>query len=111
MEADDDGRQIRTYDNFCEEHFRKINETSLMRTIKITAEGAKHAPSWETFQLFLRALLDEDPASNLGRITRIRRQDGGCDYRAAGLYDVLFVNKSEVAKFEPEEMLVKLEVK
>ena len=55
-----------------------------MMTITIT--GAKHAPSWETLQ----HLLNQTTGQEYGRLVRIARPDGQCDYSAPGKYELSF---------------------
>jgi hypothetical protein len=53
----------------------------------ITITGAAYAPLWETTQAaIVQALGVED-----GRLTRISRPDGQCNYRAKGVYVLEFI--------------------
>ncbi len=52
--------------------------------ITITITGCELTPSWETLQQALREAINSDTAL----LTRIRRVDGGVDYRACGEYDL-----------------------
>lgn len=64
-----------------------------MQTIKITIEGAKKAPHWETLQGVIREITKEPE----GKFTAINRGDGQCDYTALGNYGLTFIGDLEYA--------------
>jgi len=51
----------------------------------ITIDNTRIAPSWEALQTVIATALNLD-----GRLTRIARPDGQCNYRAHGLYHCTF---------------------
>ncbi len=55
----------------------------------IAITGARFTPGWETLQQVIREVVGEEAPDGL--LTRIRRVDGQCNYRAPGLYDVEYV--------------------
>lgn len=54
--------------------------------VSIKISGVAQAPMWETLQALIVEALNKE-----GRMTRIARPDGLCDYRAHGVYHVTFV--------------------
>ena len=50
----------------------------------------KYTPKWETIQQVIRDTTSIDGENN-GRLTRISRRDGGCNYRLPGKYDLTFI--------------------
>lgn len=50
---------------------------------KLTIEGSNVAPTWEVIQAMIQSIHNKDCQ---GRLTRISRLDGGCNYRGIGDY-------------------------
>jgi hypothetical protein len=77
--------------------------------MKITVEGAKHTPSWETLEKALNEMLvHPDRNEGEGRLIRIARLDEHGNYRAPGIYELNF----EYIRFATRVVeLVVLEVK
>lgn len=59
--------------------------------MKITIEGAKQLPTWETLQHAVREIRGDE----LGKFVRISRKDRSCDYRAHGEYSVDYRTDAE----------------
>jgi hypothetical protein len=59
--------------------------------LTLTVLGAKLGPSWETTENLIRQVL-----SDSGKLTRISRRDNGVDYRATGVYDLVFLSSEGV---------------
>lgn len=66
----------------------------------ITLTGAVRAPHWKTLQKAIVQALDTD-----GRLTRISRNDGRCDYTAKGAYTLTFTPRDY-----GDEVIIKLVV-
>lgn len=57
--------------------------------MRLLIQGVSQAPSWISVERLVSATLDEDGADDdaeVGRLTQIRRLDGGCNYRGLGTY-------------------------
>lgn len=65
--------------------------------MRITISNAKYTPRWEDIQHVISSALDTD-----GVLTRIRRIDGGCNYRAPGRYDLEYFDGRNIVKVEYE---------
>jgi len=59
--------------------------------VTITLTGCVCAPRWEGLEMALKESLD----APRGYLTRISRDDGGCDYRALGTYTLEFTTPTE----------------
>jgi hypothetical protein len=53
--------------------------------MNITLTGVHGTPTWKGLQRLINEALDTP-----GRLTRIRRDDGGCNYRTHGAYTLTF---------------------
>jgi len=56
----------------------------------ITITHCRYAPRWETLQQMIRETTNEPE----GLLVRISRIDGGCDYRAIGVYTLDFLQSN-----------------
>lgn len=66
-------------------------------TIRITIEGTRWTPGWETLQTVLRDATGCDTIRFIG----IARQDRNCDYRAPGEYRVSYIDQyNDISKLE-----------
>jgi len=54
--------------------------------MEITITQCTNAPKWETLEQIIR----EVTANQRGRLVKIDREDGRCDYRAPGVYNIGF---------------------
>jgi len=55
--------------------------------MEIVIKGAQWTPEWETLQ----SMLIQATGAASGKLTRISREDGKCDYRAPGVYNLTFL--------------------
>ena len=53
--------------------------------MKITITHCRYAPRWDSLQTVIR-----EATNDQGEFIKIRRRDGGCDYRNPGVYDLDF---------------------
>jgi hypothetical protein len=60
-------------------------ESGYRPDITLTLAGLSLMPTWVTIQSLVRESLNTE-----GRLTRIVRPDGGCNYRATGVYHATF---------------------
>jgi len=54
--------------------------------MEITITHCRYTPSWDSLQTVIR----EATHCHTGQLVRIARQDGGCNYRAPGTYELGF---------------------
>lgn len=66
--------------------------------MKITLEGLGRCPKWTDLQNLIRSTIEPDGDSK-AKIVTIQRVDGGCDYRARGVYSLQVQTDSDDLTF------------
>jgi hypothetical protein len=65
--------------------------------IKITIDGVRYTPGWETLQTVMRDATNCDDI----RFVRIDRKDNGCGYRGPGEYEIDYIDQyGDISRLE-----------
>ena len=61
--------------------------------MEITITHCRYAPKWESLQTVIREATNDHG----GRLVKIDREDGGCNYRETGVYHLLFKQNNDTS--------------